>query len=356
MASKVIGLIFIPFKSSASTKDDNSIDRSAKKINKWAVLSTVFLILGVAATTVGTLGVFNIFIATTLVSSKLISALGISSFALSILSFYKFSKTNSSIDNIQNLQQSNKVSKTAEGANNKSKKVSDNAKRTEELKKTPIVGMVDDVEDSKALLEDGVKIDNELTQIAFHTIYHDIFEEVRKTNSQFADSVKRISEIKPDRKWIDLIKAVREGNLAEVESLIKDRVEINKKDIKGRTPLIWATIHNKTDVAISLIRNGAYVDLLDTLGLPAIFWAILNDNKKIIEALLQKTSFDSTQKKILAMFALLLEHNEIVQMFGKLRFYESWIVKLCRKIMLDPSNSQSNANKIMKMLRILKVQ
>ena len=64
-------------------------------------------------------------------------------------------------------------------------------------------------------------------------------------------------------------KAVREGDMEKIESLISKGIDLNIVDISGRTPLMWAARENSIEIAAKLIKHGADVNFIN-YGLSAL--------------------------------------------------------------------------------------
>ena len=61
---------------------------------------------------------------------------------------------------------------------------------------------------------------------------------------------------------IPLHKAVRDGNIEDVKTLILNGAEINSMDVSNRTPLDWAVCKNQILIAKLLLQNGADVNII----------------------------------------------------------------------------------------------
>ena len=60
---------------------------------------------------------------------------------------------------------------------------------------------------------------------------------------------------------IPLHKAVRDGNIEDVKTLILNGAEINSMDVSNNTPLDWAVCKNQILIAKLLLQNGADVNI-----------------------------------------------------------------------------------------------
>jgi len=100
-----------------------------------------------------------------------------------------------------------------------------------------------------------------------------------------------------DRKnaWIltnmELIKAVKNGNIEQVNVLITNGVNINAQDDRGWTSLHRALCHDYFDIAKILIESGADLDIKDNdpgEGWAPLHWASLKNCVEILEILLNR--------------------------------------------------------------------
>jgi len=71
----------------------------------------------------------------------------------------------------------------------------------------------------------------------------------------------------------DLLRASREGNTAEVRSLLDAGAEVNATDDDGFTALIWALTAGSPEVVRLLIYSGADVNAQDNYGITALIAA-----------------------------------------------------------------------------------
>ena len=83
-----------------------------------------------------------------------------------------------------------------------------------------------------------------------------------------------------------LIDSCKEGNIEEVESLIKKGAEVNAVDDYGFTALMHASRHGNTKIAKLLINKGADVNVDDIGGWTALMHASYEGNTKIAKLLI----------------------------------------------------------------------
>ena len=73
---------------------------------------------------------------------------------------------------------------------------------------------------------------------------------------------------------IDMFKAVRQGDLATVERLVKkEHADVNMKDTSDYTPLMWASEEGHQEIVKFLLANGADTQAKNRHGWTAQDWA-----------------------------------------------------------------------------------
>ena len=63
----------------------------------------------------------------------------------------------------------------------------------------------------------------------------------------------------------DLLKAVRQGEIEQVRSLIDKKVDLSVRDNRDKTPLMVAAYNNKLQITKLLIENGAKLEEIDEI-------------------------------------------------------------------------------------------
>jgi uncharacterized protein len=84
-----------------------------------------------------------------------------------------------------------------------------------------------------------------------------------------------------------LVDAVKTGDAAAVRRLIKERVDVNRAEIDGTTPLHWAVRVNDLATADLLIRAGANVKAANRYDVTPLSVACMNGNAAMIGLLLK---------------------------------------------------------------------
>lgn len=87
---------------------------------------------------------------------------------------------------------------------------------------------------------------------------------------------------------VDLHTAVATGNLEAIQQHIKAGSDLNAKDMYGSTPLIIATVFDKTEVALALIEAGADLNITNNDGSTPLITAAFLCRTEIVKALLDK--------------------------------------------------------------------
>jgi ankyrin repeat protein len=77
----------------------------------------------------------------------------------------------------------------------------------------------------------------------------------------------------------DLLAAIREGNHAQVRSLLRGGADVNAVDADGTTPLMHSVIESDVDMMKLLIDSGAKVNSANSLGSTALMYAVVNVDK-----------------------------------------------------------------------------
>src|SRR5580765_8744616 len=82
-------------------------------------------------------------------------------------------------------------------------------------------------------------------------------------------------------------RAVREGDRAALESLIKQRVDVNVPEVDGTTALHWAVRADDVATVARLIRAGAHANAANRYGVTPLALAAGLGSAAVIDALLK---------------------------------------------------------------------
>ena len=94
---------------------------------------------------------------------------------------------------------------------------------------------------------------------------------------------------------VRLIEAVRTGNAAAIQTLLRQRVDVNASEADGTTAIHWATRAEDLQVVELLIRSGANVKAANRYGVTPLYLACVNGNGAIVDALLKAGADPNTQ-------------------------------------------------------------
>lgn len=93
--------------------------------------------------------------------------------------------------------------------------------------------------------------------------------------------------IKPNNEIvIPILEAVRFGDLAKVNTLIQEGVDIDIKDDQGKSPLWEALRLGRHEIFLLLVKGGADLNQKDGYGYTPLIWAIASDQPLIFQELI----------------------------------------------------------------------
>ena len=84
-----------------------------------------------------------------------------------------------------------------------------------------------------------------------------------------------------------LIAAVKTGNVAAVQSLLKQRVDVNVREADGTTALHWASRADDVEMVQTLVRAGGNARLANRYGVTALQLAAVNGSAPVIKVLVE---------------------------------------------------------------------
>jgi len=90
-----------------------------------------------------------------------------------------------------------------------------------------------------------------------------------------------------DSAAMELMYATADGELADVERLIQEGVDVNERDQNGESALVWAAKHGHINVMRILIKAGANVNIKSNSGRTALIEAVLRHNYFAVRELLK---------------------------------------------------------------------
>lgn len=99
--------------------------------------------------------------------------------------------------------------------------------------------------------------------------------------NQIIDNPKH-AELSSDSHLEDLINAIVHGDVATAKFLISKGINVNGGNYRGETPLHFAAMMGRDEIAELLLENGANVHAHDKGGRIPMFWAVTNNSKDMI--------------------------------------------------------------------------
>ncbi|RAK19581.1 ankyrin repeat protein [Flavobacterium aquaticum] len=77
--------------------------------------------------------------------------------------------------------------------------------------------------------------------------------------------------------------AISKGDFTKVQELVELGVDVNKKDERGKTPLMYAIMYKQSEITLYLIRKGADYRALDDNGVSILEYAEKSKSEEIIK-------------------------------------------------------------------------
>ena len=96
-----------------------------------------------------------------------------------------------------------------------------------------------------------------------------------------SENTTPVAVVKPTPSQLNV--AISKGDLGKVQQLVEIGVDVNKKDERGITPLMYAILFNQPQIAAYLIRNGADCNAKDVKGNSISDYAEKSKSEEIIK-------------------------------------------------------------------------
>lgn len=90
-----------------------------------------------------------------------------------------------------------------------------------------------------------------------------------------------VNVVKPSPSQLNV--AISKGDFAKVQELVELGVDVNKKDERGKTPLMYAIMYKQSEITLYLIRKGADYRALDANGVSVLEYAEQSKSEEIIK-------------------------------------------------------------------------
>ncbi len=108
-----------------------------------------------------------------------------------------------------------------------------------------------------------------------------LFTSALQASESTTTSTTPVAVVKPTPSQLNV--AISKGDLGKVQQLVEIGVDVNKKDERGTTPLMYAILFNQPQIAAYLIRNGADYRAEDSRGNTIEDYAKKSNSEEIIK-------------------------------------------------------------------------
>ncbi|MDD3005648.1 ankyrin repeat domain-containing protein [Flavobacterium sp.] len=108
-----------------------------------------------------------------------------------------------------------------------------------------------------------------------------LFTSALQASESTTTNTTYVNVVKPTPSQLNL--AISKGDLAKVQQLVGIGVDVNKKDERGKTPLMYAILFNQPQIVSYLIGNGADYRALDDNGVSILEYAEKLKSEEIIK-------------------------------------------------------------------------
>jgi len=124
---------------------------------------------------------------------------------------------------------------------------------------------------------------------------------------------KSTQEIQDNR----LLQTALDGNKPEVMRLLEEGVDVNLRDMDGRTALMYASFNGHTDIVNELLKKGAEVNLRDNYGRTPLMFASSGPFHETVKLLLENRAdpdmVDGEEHYTAIMYAAAEGHLDVVK-------------------------------------------
>ena len=108
-----------------------------------------------------------------------------------------------------------------------------------------------------------------------------LFTNALQASESTTTNTTTVAVVKPTPSQLNV--AISKGDLAKVQQLVGIGVDVNKKDERGKTPLMYAILYKQTEIVSYLIRNGADYRAEDPNGITIQEYAEQSKSEEIIK-------------------------------------------------------------------------
>lgn len=108
-----------------------------------------------------------------------------------------------------------------------------------------------------------------------------LFTNALQASESTTTNTTYVAVVKPTPSQLNV--AISKGDLSKVQQLVEIGVDVNKKDERGITPLMYAILFKQTEIVSYLIRNGADYRAEDSRGNTIEDYAKKSKSEEIIK-------------------------------------------------------------------------
>lgn len=108
-----------------------------------------------------------------------------------------------------------------------------------------------------------------------------LFTSALQASESTTTNTAYVNVVKPTPSQLNV--AISKGDLAKVQQLVEIGVDVNKKDERGTTPLMYAILFNQPQIVDYLIRNGADYRAEDAKGNTISDYAEKSKSEEIVK-------------------------------------------------------------------------
>ena len=108
-----------------------------------------------------------------------------------------------------------------------------------------------------------------------------LFTNALQASESTTTNTAYVNVVKPTPSQLNV--AISKGDLAKVQQLVEIGVDVNKKDERGTTPLMYAILFNQPQIVSYLIRKGADCNAKDVKGNSISDYAEKSKSEEIIK-------------------------------------------------------------------------
>ena len=108
-----------------------------------------------------------------------------------------------------------------------------------------------------------------------------LFTSALQASESTTTNTTYVNVVKPTPSQLNL--AISKGDFTKVQELVELGVDVNKKDERGKTPLMYAIMYKQSEITLYLIRKGADYRALDDNGVSVLEYAEQSKSEEIIK-------------------------------------------------------------------------